>query len=132
PVNFSDPFGLCPIPPDDCPGISGSDAAQVFAQLSRMAPAINKSVAIFGVVTMLPAVTIIATDGGTAAVVSEVASEAAPEAEPAGESSPGALQAMERQFARDGAKSLEKTITRLTKNIAEHEGKIAEAVQRGG
>ena len=45
PVNYSDPFGLCP-PQDnnlnDCPGKTGA-----LVQLGRMAPAINQSVGLF-------------------------------------------------------------------------------------
>lgn len=35
PVNYADPFGLAPCPPDHDCGFSSSDAAQVFADLDN-------------------------------------------------------------------------------------------------
>jgi hypothetical protein len=67
---------------------------------------------------------------GGAALLEAVAGTAAEAAEV--EVSSGPMQAMERQLARDGPKSVQSTIKTLTKNIAEHESKIAEAAQRGG
>lgn len=44
----------------------------------------------------------------------------------------GAQTAMERQFARDGVRSLQSTVRNLTKNIAEHEALMAEYRAAGG
>jgi RHS repeat-associated protein len=60
PVSYSDPFGLCPNP-DGSPCIGTAAASSiVFAQLGRMAPAINKSVAIFAGGSLAIAGTIVA------------------------------------------------------------------------
>jgi RHS repeat-associated protein len=45
---------------------------------------------------------------------------------------PGMIRAFEKQLARDGLKSLEKSLRSFEKNLAEHLQKIAEATPRGG
>jgi hypothetical protein len=46
--------------------------------------------------------------------------------------SEGAMGGMERQFATAGRRSVERTIRSLTKNIAEHEARMAEYRAAGG
>ncbi|MGH7719357.1 MAG: RHS repeat-associated core domain-containing protein [Gemmatimonadaceae bacterium] len=69
PINFSDPFGLKPCPPNCPDDVDADDALAVFAQLDRMAPAVNKATAIFGAVSMAPVVValgseVVASHGG--------------------------------------------------------------------
>ncbi|MCY7412778.1 MAG: hypothetical protein LH471_07045 [Salinibacterium sp.] len=69
--------------------------------------------------------------GGAASVGVRLAGAAVGEAAGA-EVSSGAMQAMERQLANAGRKSVEKTVKTLGRRIAEHEAKIAEATAQGG
>jgi mono/diheme cytochrome c family protein len=66
--------------------------------------------------------------GGVAAdaAAAEVGVEATTEV------SEGAMNAMQRQLATAGRKAVEKTIRTLTKNIGEHEARMAEYRAAGG
>ncbi|MGH7625431.1 MAG: RHS repeat-associated core domain-containing protein, partial [Gemmatimonadaceae bacterium] len=111
PVNFSDPFGLC--------YHGEGKAAQANRTQSNVAACISEpGLEGPGMADPLLLVGGLEEEEGAAAGEVEVSS--------------GPMQAMERQLARDGPKSVRSTIKTLTNNIAEHEAKISEAAQRGG
>ncbi len=137
PVNFSDPFGLCP-PADenysDCAaGTSGWYAYRLATGKGNAV--LNNVGGVLATCGESTACWATLGAGGLASLgVRALASRgAAVAAEGLGaEASSGALQAMEGQLATAGRSSVEKTIRSLTSRIAEHEAKIAEARAAGG
>jgi RHS repeat-associated protein len=137
PVNFSDPFGLCP-PADenysDCaPGSSGWYAYRLAT--GRGSAFLNNVGGVLATCGESTACWATLGVGGLASLgVRALASRGVAAAAEglSAEASSGALQAMERQLATAGRSSVEKTIRSLTNRIAEHELKIAEARAAGG
>ncbi|MBK9410911.1 MAG: RHS repeat-associated core domain-containing protein [Gemmatimonadetes bacterium] len=64
PVNFSDPFGLCPERDPNCKEFTGADARAVFRALAGMAPAMEQGLTIAGAVNFAPALVMAAGGGG--------------------------------------------------------------------
>jgi RHS repeat-associated protein len=135
PVNYSDPFGLCP--PEhpetlaDCPVGVGP-----LVQLGRMSHAMNEAVAGFAAVSVAGgiggAVVLERLATEAAAPVVEEAAGGATESAEALEPSEGQIQHFTRQLAKDGPSSVEKSIKSLQGRIEEHLGKLSEIRARGG
>jgi hypothetical protein len=135
PVNYSDPFGLCP-PVDEDYRTCKNPLIQAAIQIGRQAHATNEAVAGFAAVSVIGGV-------GGAVVLGEVAEDAAaPAAEEAAsgatesagalEPSEGQIQQFTRQLEQNGRSSVEKSIRSLSRQIDEHLSKLADIRAKGG
>jgi RHS repeat-associated protein len=139
PVNFSDPFGLCI--EDLCIGETVAIGVVAFAGVRALFNLATGRPVTEGVVRdaqagftsgVLAAAGGLATRAFGAARAGAAGVGAAGGKAAASEVSQGALNAMERQFARNGATSLRSTIRSLTQRIARHEADMAEYRAAGG
>ncbi len=141
PVNFDDPFGLCPVTVEDptpCPNAgpgTASGALRIAQQIAGMhLGAATAEFAAAGVVGAAAAVADAAIAGeavGEAAAAEEVAGSAA-EGAGALEPSEGMMHHFARQLQEHGRPSVEKAIRTLSKRIDEHLGKLADIRAKGG
>lgn len=144
PVNFSDPFGLCP-PKWLCDLIgasAGESSLEHYAQVATdpSSSGMEKFGATVGGLfaalwtpdTYLETATTLTGAAGASRVLVARAGAATAVEGVGVQVSRGALGAMERQLATAGRGSVEKTIRTLTRRIAQHETKIANARAAGG
>jgi RHS repeat-associated core domain len=132
PVNFSDPFGLCPTCGDEAVDYYASVATDPSRSgVARGAANVGLAFASLWTSDTWKKTALTLAGGGAASIGVRLVGAAASEAAGA-EVSSGATQAMERQLATAGRKSVEKTVKTLGRRIAEHEAKIAEATAQGG
>jgi RHS repeat-associated protein len=133
PVNFSDPFGLCP--PDDtnesdCGSayyarrIASGQGNRLVNEIAGAINACNEStvcgIGMWGIL------------GGGLSRLGVSVGLSTVEVGGGGEALSGAERAMQRQFESSGRSSLEKTIKKLTGRIATHEADIAKYREAGG
>ena len=144
PVNFSDPFGLCP-PKWLCDLIGASAGESSLEHYAQVATDPSSSrVEKFGATVgglfaalwtpdtyLQTATTLTGAAGASRVLVGRAAATTAVEGVGA-QVSRGALGAMERQLATAGRGSVEETIRTLTRRIAQHEADIATYRAAGG